>query len=157
MTTPTTSHAEAVSALEARARLANIDVSNFSGKRHAPTEPGTFGSQLNAKLGSTDDGLAFQFELEVRVYDKAGQPLADLVVTVTANYDIPDCPDPDSEVAGFFGASVAFRDVYPFIRQQVHDITARLGMPGLTMSFRPDEFSYDPAGGREDAPTPQEQ
>ena len=98
-------------------------------------QPSGYTVNFEPGVALVEEGLAFRFTFTARLTTgEDGDAVADIQVVIGAVYSMEEPPEPGSAVAGAFAVDGVFKDIYPFLRQNLHDLTSRIGLPGTIMS-----------------------
>ncbi|MBS2963095.1 hypothetical protein KGA66_08570 [Actinocrinis puniceicyclus] len=125
----------AVDELAQKAPLGALDVVECHAIRFSPDAASGFTSNLDAGITPVDGGLVVRFTLTTKVVTGDGGPeVAEIKVGIGLAYTIADLPDPTGLVVGNFVARIAFKDAYPYLRQNTHELATRIGLVGVMLT-----------------------
>ena len=113
-----------VRALISSARLASIEVYELSARRTIPTETegvddeGTVNIDVQSRIGDAAFG--------VRLISTITAPFGEIVASIAGEYEIEGADMPSSRTIQLFSNEVAIMTVYPYLREAVSTITAKV-------------------------------
>ena len=120
-------------AFSARARLAAVDVIEAHVVRDGLGLPAGYEVAVEGGIAAVEIGLTYRFTVEVSVYDEQRAGVAKVKAVVNVTYAVEDAPRPEDPQAQQFGTVVGFNDVYPYVRQLAAELTAKIGLPPITL------------------------
>ena len=95
--------------------------------------PAGYEVAVEGEIAAVEIGLTYRFTVEVSVYDEQRAGVAKVTAVVNVTYAVEDAPRPEDPQAQQFGTVVGFDDVYPYVRQPAADLTAKTGLPPITL------------------------
>ncbi|WP_283138128.1 hypothetical protein [Rhizohabitans arisaemae] len=116
--------------------LRDVAVVACSAERLAPGDGKRLHLSLASGTASAEHSLAFTFDVAGRLVGERSRPVADVSLSLVATYaprdaSLRDRLDLTDRVAvTAFSDTVAWLDVYPFVREGVASLMARLGLYG---------------------------
>lgn len=120
-------------AFASRAQLASIDVVEVHVVRDGLGLPAGYEVALRGAIAATENGLTYQYTVEISIYDEQQAGVANAKFVVNASYAIEDAPKAEDPQAQRFGTVVGWSDVYPYVRQLAADLTAKVGLPPISL------------------------
>lgn len=118
----------------ARLELELVYTIEVSAQRVSGEEMATHSLNLETKYRHVENRLDYLFEVkcvaQARDGSEVGRIGASLVATYSFQGDTAMIPGP---VIDDFGARVATFTAYPYVREAVQDLAARISLPGLTL------------------------
>ncbi|MEV6863281.1 hypothetical protein AB0M44_20030 [Streptosporangium subroseum] len=111
----------------------------FSAERLEPGNGQNLHLSMNAGAASADRSLSFKFDVTGQLIDEDSKPVANLAISLVATYAPRDksldawVDEKDQEALKLFCDAIAWRDVYPFVREGVASLMAKLGIHGCQL------------------------
>jgi hypothetical protein len=160
--TDTTASPSALDLLAAAVDLTSVQTVSFAAKRHSSQDIDHLGIQVGISFGRHGDLLLYKLRVHCDLFavpEPAEQPTEDEPSTdgpVVADLDLDlllelSTPTgfevPDSEVLSEFGGKVIHRLAFPYIRESVSAMLARLGFPPVTFGMLRDGQTWPQGAG----------
>lgn len=118
------------------ADLLDLRIRRINAELHRPTAEGPFSFNLTVSpsVSRADDKLAvYSLAYEFSSKDSHEQLVLDGAVELSVLYQLaPDSDVSDQELAAFGQVSVLFT-AYPYLREILHSLTGRMGLPPLIL------------------------
>ena len=118
--------------------LMNIYPLRLSGSRHSGEEVTEFEFVVHP-LWKLDQGRAdYRFDVRCEPRSASGEKVAVVEYSVLCVFEASDAAAlaaTSVEVLSEFGSSVAIYAAYPYLREGVQSVAARLGMPGVALGL----------------------
>lgn len=137
-----------VDTLTESVELKSVTLESFSAKRHRPGNPAGINMRLELSFAAQPDRLLYRIavhgdlrpEVEEDISD-GGERLAELDLTVLSEWLFIDKFEvSNADLLNQFGVQVVYRLVFPFIREAISSMLARLGFPSVVLGLlRPGE------------------
>jgi hypothetical protein len=126
---------KAVGELAQKAALGALDIVECHAVRFSPDAPGGFTSSLETGIAPVEGGLVVRFTLTTEVFTgDEGPRVGEIKIAVGLAYTIADMPDPTGPVVGNFVARSAFKDAYPYLRQNTQELATRINLAGVMLT-----------------------
>ncbi|MEV6109645.1 hypothetical protein AB0M28_33795 [Streptomyces sp. NPDC051940] len=103
--------------------------------RHSGEKPSQAIVTLETARASEPERLNYKFDLTCKLSDGAESVVAEVRVVIIAQYKFIAEGDASEETFDAFGASIALRNAFPYLRQNVQDLGTRIGLYGLTLGL----------------------
>jgi hypothetical protein len=131
------------------AELRDVGTRRFGGARFSEKSPDSVELELTTNTSSVARELDFSVESRCRILDEQKNPVAEITAELIVRYRIPDEVEfeapPD---LGMDGERRALRVAYPYLRETIQSLAARLGLPGLVLgAITADALRDAPAEG----------
>lgn len=119
-----------------RAILSSVDVLEAHVAHDGPGMPAGYEVEFDGAIADAEGGLSYKFAWGFRIYDESAATVATVKAVIAVSYLISDSPRAEDPQAQVFGNMAAVHDGYPYVRQLVYDLTARIGIPPLNLEPR---------------------
>lgn len=135
MTRPADRPALDLRALTQTAELIDVGIQSCSAERFAEADGGDFDLVIESGVAVGDDRLDYRFDATVEVKDEDDEPVATIRTAVLVTFALAEPVPVAEEVAAAFGNRVAFLTAYPYLRESVQSLAARVGLPTVVLGL----------------------
>ncbi|MFI6245173.1 hypothetical protein [Streptomyces sp. NPDC051016] len=118
----------------ARVDLRGIVAQECHAVRHSGAAPERAAVSLDTALSFRPGAVDYRFTMTCKAYDVSEDPVADLSVVLLTSFTFEGA-DASESVYHAFGTNVAIMTAYPYLRQHVHDLAARIGLVNFTLGL----------------------
>lgn len=130
-----------------RVQLQSIAMTECAASR--TSSHGVVATQLEVQSGHrvTDEGVDYRFEFKCTPTDDQSGQVAEIRVVMVATFELEGSATPEPEFVAQFAQDVAFMAVYPYGREVMQSLAARLEIPSLTLGLvRRGDVQIGPSG-----------
>lgn len=120
-------------ALVARTQLVSVDIVEAHVIRDGLGLPAGYEVALEGGIAPVEIGLTYQFTVEIYIQDEKQASVAKVKIVANVTYAIEDSPQPEDPLAQQFGSTVGWSHAYPYVRQLAADLTAKIGLPPISL------------------------
>jgi len=124
-------------ALAASAELTDVRVTkcNVELFRDGPLDDVEAELDVTAAYRRRSDGFTCKYSVAAPLSTKAGTAIAKFDVDVIVSFDLDQAPGDLDQLIPPFSANVGFFVAFPFIREALHGMSVRIGLPPLTLGL----------------------
>lgn len=118
--------------------LANVYCVGFEGELESSDSAESFTVSLEPSYRVLPGTFDYLFEATCEPRSKAGERVAIVRASIVASFDVAPAVDTSavpSELVDWVGANIATYAAYPYVREALQGLAARLGIPNLTMDL----------------------
>ncbi|WP_441245595.1 hypothetical protein [Kitasatospora sp. McL0602] len=135
MTTQSTVRQEQLEEFAQAVELQNVATQECSASRHSDENPSRVNISLESGVLPLPDGINYRFSIKCDLASDSNDSVANLTASVIAKFSLQPGVDPDPTVLSAFGNTIGIMASYPYLRQIIHDMAARVGLQGLTLGL----------------------
>lgn len=118
-------------------RLSGISQFECHAVRHESVAVVGYETEVSTGIGSNEQGLVFTFACGVKIMGTDSpdpRVAAEIGVSFLVTYEAQAPFASDDQAAQEFALQVAFPEVFPFIRQRIHDLASNIGFTGFLIA-----------------------
>ncbi|WP_158711357.1 hypothetical protein [Streptomyces sp. NRRL S-1824] len=129
---------EEVLDLVKRTELRTVVLNECHAVRHSGGTPSHVKVSLESNMASGRERVDYMFKAECAL--SAGDsddipPVADISVTIVVNFSVSEGREVSEAAFKTFGEDVGILAAYPYLRQNIQDLSSRIGLPPLTLGL----------------------
>ncbi|MFD0304692.1 hypothetical protein [Streptomyces sp. NPDC127119] len=102
--------------------------------RHSGEAPARAEVSLDTELSHRPNSVDYRFTLKCQALTEEDSAVADISVVLLTSFTFSG-DEAEESVYQDFGANVAIMTAYPYLRQNVHDLAARIGLINFTLGL----------------------
>ncbi|MFD8784271.1 hypothetical protein [Kitasatospora sp. NPDC059599] len=122
-----------------RAELTSVYALELHATRSSGEHPTKANWTMESGMAPGDGVIDYKFDAKCVLTGDDESLVADLHVAVVAHYSLAEGPPISEAVLNAFGNVLTTPAVYPYLRQYLQDMAARIGLPGFTLGLlKPD-------------------
>lgn len=118
--------------------LLNVYPLSMSGSRTSGREATQFEFVLHPQWKRSEEQLDYRFDLRCEPKDADGEIVATINYSVVCAFEVLNplaLEETNADDLSSFGSSIAIYAAYPYLREGVQSIAARLGMSGISLGL----------------------
>jgi preprotein translocase subunit SecB len=119
----------------ARVELVDLRVRKLAAELHQPTSEGPLSFALDVKpaVSRVDELVVYSLEYEFSSQDNDQKTVVDGTIEISVLYQLEEGAElTEGELAAFGNVSVLFT-AHPYLRELLHSLTLRMGLPPLIL------------------------
>jgi preprotein translocase subunit SecB len=119
----------------ARVELVDLRVRKLAAELHQPTSEGPLSFDLDVKpaVSRVDELVVYSLEYEFSSQDNDQKTVVDGTIEISVLYQLEEGAElTEGELAAFGNVSVLFT-AHPYLRELLHSLTLRMGLPPLIL------------------------
>ncbi|MDH6577568.1 hypothetical protein [Kitasatospora sp. MAP5-34] len=118
-----------------RAELLSVHALELHATRSSGDHPTKITWSMESGMAPSDESVDYKYDAKCVLTDDDESPIAELYVAVLAHYSLADGPPISDAVLNAFGNVITTPAVFPYLRQYLQDMAARIGLPGFTLGL----------------------
>lgn len=129
---------KAIHELVGRTELKTIVLKECHAVRHSGETPSHVKVSLESNMAAGQDRVDYMFKANCTLSSDTTEDtpaVADISVSIVVNFAISEGPQASESVLSAFGEEVGILAAYPYLRQNIQDLSSRIGLPALTLGL----------------------